>query len=137
MFCLEIEEFLEKLVAFVRDSAIKSCDSQFNMSVNSKKIYGEWDGVSYENRNDLEKNLIPDVVDETIFYLLNAIDNKELSIYFKASANKLVDLGSDGRGELGGWYMASEGSRAQYSGERFFDVFSDTVKQNQDDTGDD
>jgi hypothetical protein len=64
-------------------------------------------------------------VDETIFYLLQAIDEGSLRIAYTAGNGKVVDLAAEGLGELSGWFMGSEGWRAKYSKERFNDDFSD------------
>jgi hypothetical protein len=69
--------------------------------------------------------VIPDVVDDTLFYLLQAIDTGLLKLSFTASNGKVVDLPTDGLGELAGWYMGSGGWRRMFSKERFVDDFVD------------
>ncbi len=68
---------------------------------------------------------IPDIVDETIFYLLLAIDEGGLRIAYTASNGTVVDLTTQGLGELAGWFMGSGGWRAMYSKARFVDDFAD------------
>jgi len=69
--------------------------------------------------------LIPDCVDETLFCLLQAIDQGVLRIEFHASTGRALDLVNEGAGELSGRYMSTDGWRAQYSVERFVDDFDD------------
>jgi hypothetical protein len=70
-------------------------------------------------------SLIPDIVDEAVFQLLRSIDQDQLRISFAASTGKTVDLSKDGTGELGGWYMGSDGWRRMLSRQRFADDFAD------------
>ena len=74
---------------------------------------------------DIGRILIPDIVDGTIFYLLQAIDEGILPLRFTASNGKTVDLTAEGRSELAGWYIGSPGWREMYSQERFVDDFAD------------
>ena len=74
----------------------------------------------------ISKILIPDIVDDTIFHLLHAIDQGVLRLSFTASNGKTVNLPEDGLSELAGWYMGTnDGWRGTYSKERFVDDFSD------------
>jgi len=68
--------------------------------------------------------LIPDIVDDTVFYLLRAVDEGLLQLSFTASNGKVVNLTKDGLGELAGWF-AGNGWRQMYAKERFVDDFSD------------
>ncbi len=69
--------------------------------------------------------VIPDVVDDTVFYLLHEIDDAGLRLTYTASNGKTVDLTEEGLSELAGWYMGSGGWRAMFSQERFVDDFAD------------
>jgi hypothetical protein len=71
--------------------------------------------------------MIADAVDETVFYLLHAIDNGRIKLVFTASNGEKIDLSRDDLGELSGWYMGSGGWRALYSKERYIDDFADLV----------
>jgi len=64
-------------------------------------------------------------VDETLFYLLQAIDQGVLRLSYTDESGQVVDLTEAGLGELSGWYMGSGGWRARYSQERFVDDFGD------------
>jgi hypothetical protein len=121
----EIEEFAKILVRQVRDAAVRSCDRQLEPAARSP-VATRWrdEGVQRPSGNVV----IPDCVDETVFYLLQAVDQGLLHITFVASNGKSVDLAQEGLGELSGWYMGSGGWRAMYSEERVFDDFSDLAQ---------
>jgi len=116
----EIEEFAKLLVKHVRDASIQSSD---NILDATHVIAKRWRSASrHGDVKSIAKILIPDIVDDTIFHLLNAIDQGILNVTFKASNGKLVDLPKDGLGELGGWYV---GTWREMSKERYIDDFSD------------
>jgi hypothetical protein len=122
----EIQEFATLLIEKVRDVSIKSCDQALNP--NSKDPVAERWRKAAEAQKGLKgiaSVMIPDVVDDVIFNLLDAIDNGHLKLTFTTSNGKQIDLQKDGLGELAGWYMGSGGWRAMYSRERSTDDFSD------------
>jgi hypothetical protein len=107
----EIEEFARILVQQVRDAAIQSCDRQLEPNAKSP-IAKRWrNRVENAKPESSASVIIPDCVDETVFYLLQAIDQGLLKVSFSASNGKIVDLAADGLGELAGWYMGSGGWR--------------------------
>ncbi len=121
----EIEEFAKKLIEFVRDASIQSNDLDLRSSAVSP-VAKRWRlAASDESSMDFARVIIPDVVDETIFYILQAIDEGLLNMAFTSANGRVVDLTAEGHGELSGWYMGSGGWRAMYSKERFVDDFSD------------
>jgi hypothetical protein len=69
--------------------------------------------------------IIADAVDGALFHLLFAIDDEHMALSFRASGGEVVDLAKDGSSELAGWYMGSDGWRAQYSKELYIDDFAD------------
>jgi hypothetical protein len=118
----EILEFAKILVQHVRDATIQSCDN--TILKNAQNIIAErWRkaATGHGNLDSIAKVLVPDIVDETLFHLLRAIDQETLRLSFTASDGKTVDLVDEGYGELAGWYVGSEAWRAMYSKERFFD----------------
>lgn len=119
----EIEEFAKILVEHVRDAAIPSSDT----TLHGKHVMGKrWREAAATSSPDAFANvLIPDIVDNTLFYLLYAIDDGLLKLSFTASNGKTVDLSTEGLSELAGWYMGSDGWRANYAKERFVDDFCD------------
>ncbi len=74
---------------------------------------------------DAARTVIPDCVDEAIFYLLQAIDQGVLRLSYTDEAGEAVNLSEAGLGELSGWYMGSGGWRAKHSEQRFVDDFAD------------
>ena len=121
----EIEEFAKILVEQVRDASIQSNDMALR-STAASPVAKRWaKAASEEAHLDFARVMIPDIVDETLFHLLQAVDEGFLRIAFTASNGKVVDLTTQGRGELSGWYMGSGGWREMYSKERFVDDFSD------------
>ena len=129
----EIEEFAKTLVQLVRDASIRSNDRAL-LSTARYALAKRWaKAASEEAPVDFARVLIPDIVDDTIFYLLRAIDEGTLRIAYTASNGTVVDLTSHGLGELAGWFAGSDGWRAMYSKERFVDDFSDL--RGEDDSG--
>ena len=119
----EIEEFAKILVEKVRDAAIRSNDRRLKAQHVIAKRWKE--AAAGGSPETFAKVLIPDVVDDTVFYLLHAVDDGLLKLSFTASNGKTVDLSKDGLSELAGWYMGSDAWRAKYAKERFVDDFSD------------
>lgn len=121
----EIEEFARILVQRVRDAAIRSCDGELQASAESPVAKRWRDAARSNTPEEFARAAIPDIVDETVFHLLDAIDQGLLKISFTASTGGTVDLTSDGLGELSGWYAGSPGWRTMHAKERFVDDFSD------------
>jgi hypothetical protein len=120
-----ISEFAEVLVRNVRDAVIQNCDSMLH-SHSMAPVARRWQQTGIDP--GILRVVIPDVVDETIFTLLQMIDEGSLKMKFLTNAGNEVDLTVDGMSELAGWYMGSGGWRAQYAGERFVDDFADMAK---------
>ena len=119
----EIEEFAKILVQKVRDAAIQSNDRRLGAEHIIAKRWKE--AAASGSPEAFAKVLIPDIVDDTMFYLLHAIDDGLLKLSFTASNGRTVDLSTEGISELAGWYMGSDEWRAKYAKERFVDDFSD------------
>ena len=119
----EIEEFGKLVVEHVRDMAIRACDMNLRPGTRNPAAR-RWRESGA--RAEALRGLIPDVVDQTIFYLMHALDNGLLRAKFIASSGKEIDLAEDGLGELAGWYAGSdEGWRGKFSDERFTDFTAD------------
>ena len=117
----ELQRFGKLLMRLVRDRAIAACDR-----LASGEMVGpdgeRWRTVlSTTDAREAVMNLIPDVVDQTLFELLNAVDNGEFPLAWRQSDGSLVGLDHLGLGEMAGWLMGSPGWRHQYSSQRFFD----------------
>jgi hypothetical protein len=121
----EIEEFAKMLVEWVRDASIQSSDMVLRPTGNAPVAKRWAKAASEEAPVEFARVVIPDIVDDTIFYLLHAIDEGLLRLAFTASNGKVVDLTTQGLGELAGWFAGSGGWRAMYSKERYVDDCSD------------
>ena len=115
---VEIQEFAKILIENVRDDSIECCDGAFLEEHDVTKCLQE---AAQKSPEELAKALIPSVVDYTIFYLLNAIDNSILKVSFTASNGKTVDLTEEGLAELAGWYAGAGGWCEQFSKQRIVD----------------
>lgn len=114
----EIIQFAKLIVQNVRDSAIKSCDVQLHTKNMNSPIAKRWrDAKDIGNIDELEEMIISDCVDDTIFHLLQAIDQGILNLSFNAQNGEKINLSTNGLGELSGWYMGEW--RSKYSNERY------------------
>ncbi len=111
--------FAEALVRSVRDRAIQNCLLRLSPQA-TEPTAKRWKGVLAQKDLDSVRNLIiPDCVDELIFYLLVAIDDGDIRLTFTCPDGHSVDLTDAGLGELAGWYVGGEdGWREQFSRER-------------------
>jgi hypothetical protein len=121
----DLRRFAEALIEKVRDRAIIACDH-----LASGEMVGP-DGIRWrtvvpddEMRRAVHE-LIPDIVDQVLFELLNATDNDELPLGWRRQDGSLIGLEELGSAEMAGWLMGSPGWRHQYSQQRFFDPLSD------------
>jgi hypothetical protein len=114
----EITEFAQLVVRNIRDNAIRSSDNQLHAQNMNAPIAKRWREA--RESGDIDKfgeSIIADCVDDTIFYLLLAIDEGLINLSFKSSSGKNVALSDEIMGELGGWYMGEW--RSEYSSERY------------------
>jgi hypothetical protein len=118
----EIEEFAKALVRQVRDAAIRNCDIHRGPQADSP-VARRWRALT-ASASDIGV-IVPDIVDETMFWLLHAIDEGTLRLKFVSSSGREIELTEEGESELAGWYMGSGGWRAMFSEERYVDDFAD------------
>lgn len=118
----EIEEFAQTLVRQVRDATVRNCDALLPSQAGSL-VARRWRQLKAAP-SELG-TVVPDVVDEAVFGLLQAIDQGLVRLKFVSSNGREIDLTEEGLGELSGWYMGSGGWRAMFSEERYVDDFSD------------
>ena len=119
----QIKEFAELLVREVRDPAIRGCDmnrSPTAMSVTAKR----WRKAGIDVCGRAADAIIPDCVDATLFFLLDAIDQGVIKLQFVSESGCIVDLTQEGLSELAGWYIGIDGFRKMYSQERSVDFGS-------------
>jgi hypothetical protein len=120
----EIEEFAQSLIQHVRDRAIESADillEPLAKSVSAKR----WHAKGASESRDLALEMIPDCVDKTVFFLLDAIDCGLIRLSYTAANGKVVDLHEEGMGELGGWYAGIDPWITNYSKQRYVDDYED------------
>lgn len=115
---MAIEEFGRLLVEWVRDRAIKNCDKRFRAEARYSSALAWKNMARDEAVHKAMLTIIPDVVDETLFCLLSAIDQEVLRLSFVSQKGESEDLIKSGMGELAGWYLTDEGWAARYSQER-------------------
>jgi hypothetical protein len=121
----ELQRFAEQLMSRVRDRAIVACD-QLAVGQIVGKDGERWRSlISAGDARKAVTELIPEIVDQTLFELLNAIDNGELLLAWRRADGSCVDFDDVGMGEMAGWLMGSPGWRHGYSSQRFFDPLSD------------
>jgi hypothetical protein len=118
----EVETFAEALVAYVRDLAVQSCDAASQPHA-QHKVARRWKDAGVTSK--MLEVLIPDIVDDALFHLLDAIDNGGLALFIRTSDGELRPLEEEGKGEMAGWFMGHDGWRARYSKTRFHDDFAD------------
>lgn len=123
----EVEEFARLLITHVRDMAVSELDMSLRPTANDAQAKRWRQKLQGKQAGELAVEMIPDCVDDTLFYLLNAIDQGFLKISFTASSGRTVDLTEAGESEMSGWYMATNGWRAAISKERFNDDFAGLV----------
>lgn len=115
----EIEEFASKLVRAVRDQAIQSCDANA-LPAAQNIVAKRWRRTNAERAGEV---MVPDAVDEALFFLLTAIDQGVVRLTYTADDGRAVDLSETG--ELAGWYIGPDGWRRKYSSERYLEFTSD------------
>jgi hypothetical protein len=116
-----VKEFASDIIRNVRDRAVRNCD-MLVVRKSTSMIGERWD-MALKNATAREAltTLLPDIVDETIFALLDAIDNGVLRLTYASSAGDSIDLTDSALGEMAGWFMGNDGWRNHYCQERFFD----------------
>ncbi|MBW8875522.1 MAG: hypothetical protein JF614_11215 [Acidobacteria bacterium] len=121
----ELQRFAEGLIRLVRDRAVRASDRLASGAMVGPD--GErWRSlVASKETSQAIRELIPDIVDQTLFELLNATDNGELPLGWRVSEGSFVGLEDLGLGEMAGSLMGSPGWRHDYSAQRFFDPLSD------------
>jgi hypothetical protein len=120
----EIIEFAKLIVQNVRDSAIKSCDSQlYGHNINAPMAKRWRDEKNAGNIEKFGQMIIPDAVDEAIFYIFQAIDEGFFNLSLTAPNGKVINLTAEGLGELSGWYIGEW--RQEFSKERYHNDFPD------------
>lgn len=113
---LVIDEFAEKLVKCVRDHSIESFDAVRVENKNSPTTRAFLANCG-DNLENVIDNIVPLVVDSTIFHFLSSVDNGDINIMYKSDAGEMINLGISGMAELGGHYLDDDkdGWKAKFS----------------------
>ncbi len=119
----EVEEFGKELVELVRDLAIRSSDVMLRPDTKGPTAKRLREAAQNCTPVEFAKLVVPQVVDDAVFYLLDAIDNEHIKLSFTASNGKTVDLYTEGHAELGGWYLGKWIEK--YTKERYVDDTAD------------
>jgi hypothetical protein len=121
-----IRHFAETLMQLVRDESISDCDRLTDGR--TKGPQGErWrQALSDLTAQDAVSLLIPDIVDQVLFHLLDAIDNDRLPLAWQREDHSYVPLTRAGHGEMAGWVAMSKGGWPErFSKQRFNDYLAD------------
>ncbi|MFG1954215.1 hypothetical protein [Micromonospora sp. NPDC048830] len=117
----ELARFAELLMRRVRDEAIAACDNLAAGRMSGPDGTRWREATADPAARAAVRELIPDVVDQALFELLNALDNGDLPLGWQRDDGSWADLYDLGRSEMAGWFMVGDGWRAQHSRQRFFD----------------
>lgn len=121
---LLVDEFAVRLVREVRDRAIQMCDAMLR-GQGPPEVVQRWAHARADGPDALAHRVIADCVDETLGYLLVAIDEGILPLTYRGRSGASVDLAAAGDEGLAGAYLASGGWVVQHSRERCTDDFGD------------
>ena len=121
-----IEEFGERLVHHVRDSAMPQCDLVRRLDRQGAGMERLRAAAAAAGGQIPAEIVIPKCVDTTVFYVLHAMDcDAHLHLLYTTKRGETVDMSVVGWGEPIGWYAGSDEWRAMYSKERFIDAVAD------------
>jgi hypothetical protein len=118
----DLDAFARLLMKLVRDRAISECDRLAEGA--HRGLPGDpWLPLASDPRaRQRLGGVIPEVVDLTLFYLLDAIDGGDLPLGWRTPDGSWLALRELGMREMGGWLMGGEGGwRDRFSSQRYFD----------------
>jgi hypothetical protein len=119
----ELERFAQILMELVRDPAIREADRLTRGEIRGPSGQ-RWRAVMAENSPQaVLLELIPEIVDQTLFQLLDAIDNGAFPLVWRADDGSQTSLEDLGSAEMAGWLVGGEWP-GHYSAERFHQYFS-------------
>jgi hypothetical protein len=113
----ELQRFAELLMTKVRDQAIAECDRLARGEIRGPS--GErWRAAKAGSDTEVALlRLIPDIVDQTLFELLDAIDNDVFPILWRGEDGSVDALREIGKWEMAGWLAGGDWPRT-YSAQR-------------------
>jgi hypothetical protein len=119
----EIEEFASDLVREVREIAVSSCLFLAEGGV-SGAAGRRWDGqIGTEEARAVVVDLVPDIVDLTLFALLDAIDTGRLKLHWQSSDSvSPLNLEDIGHSEMAGSFIFPDGWRRSYASTKWNEI---------------
>jgi hypothetical protein len=107
----------------VRDPAIGEADRLARGAIKGPSGH-RWRALMAENTpQEVLLEVIPEIVDQTLFHLLDAIDNGALPLVWRAEDGSETTLQDLGLSEMAGWLAGGDWPN-QYSAERFHEYFA-------------
>jgi hypothetical protein len=123
-----IDDFAELLMKLVRDEAIDNCERLADGRMKGARAKHWSEVLATASAMNAVTELIPDIVDQVLFYLLDAIDNDRLKLAWRPDNGSWINLADLGHGEMAGWVMSGKGGWIdKFSAKRFFDPLSDLL----------
>jgi hypothetical protein len=116
----ELNRLAELLMRLVRDEAIDVCDRLADGRMGGPDGRRWREVLESGTPRDAVRELIPDVVDQVLFQLLDALDGNDIPLGWRRADGSWVSLYDLGRSEMGGWLMGTDSWRERYSTQRFF-----------------
>ena len=121
-----VSQFADTLMRLVRDDSISDCD-RLTDGRTKGPMGDRWRQALGDLRaEDAVNLLIPDIVDQVLFHLMDAIDNEHLPLAWQRQDHSYVSLARAGRSEMAGWLVMGKGGWIErFSKQRFNDYLSD------------
>lgn len=119
----ELERFAKRLMERVRDQAIHDCDRLARGEIVGPSGVRWREVMADGSPQEALLELIPEIVDSTLFKLLDAIDNGDLPLAWRGTDGSPLWLEELGRWEMAGWLAGGDWPK-NYSAERLHDYTS-------------
>ena len=120
----ELARFARLLMTLVRDCAITECDRLARGEISGPSGERWRQVIAEQSARDALLELIPEIVDATLFELLDRIDNGDLPLAWQAEDGSTAGLRELGGWEMAGWLAGGDWPKG-YSEQRFHDYFTD------------
>jgi hypothetical protein len=115
-----VDEFARLVMRFVRDDAVRSADALFTNNARTGRRWREI--VATAAPADAIREVIPDIVDQAVDCLLDAIDQELLPLYFRLGEGEPVELCGANDTPMLAWYGGGSDSwLARFAEERYHD----------------
>ena len=120
----ELDRFAQLLMKLVRDPAIREADRLARGAIRGPSGR-RWRALMAENSaQDLLLEAIPEIVDQTLFQLLDAIDTGAFPLVWRSADGVETTLQDLGSSEMAGWLAGGDWPN-RHSAERFHEYFAD------------